>query len=183
MSFGNGRAASRKLIHKICAWCEQPYTHRPYGKRVNEKRRFCTQSCSAKWRMSQPEAREKARLIGKQFGNRQLGSHMKEITRQRMITNNPMSHPETLEKMRKSMQGRTFVARGGNGQLTIPQIRLASALQLPTEYPIQTRPVKGLFLSMPNSYKVDLADPARKLAIEVDGKMHLLKKVKLRDEH
>ena len=53
---------------------------------------------------------------------------------------------------------------------------LAEALGLPTEHSIETAPVRGQFESLPNCYKVDLASPEHRLAIEVDGKTHRLKK-------
>lgn len=89
-----------------------------------------------------------------------------------MKANNPMNNPETREKMRQSLKGRTFLARGGNGTLTQPQLLLAEATGFPVEYVIPTAPVAGQFPSLPPCYKVDLADPAHMLAIEVDGKMH-----------
>jgi very-short-patch-repair endonuclease len=49
------------------------------------------------------------------------------------------------------------------------------------EYVIPTAEVKHLFPSLPNHYKVDLADPERKLAIEVDGNSHKTKKWKFLD--
>jgi very-short-patch-repair endonuclease len=40
------------------------------------------------------------------------------------------------------------------------------------EYVILTRPIRGVFSALPNAYKVDLADPERHLAIEIDGGSH-----------
>lgn len=85
------------------------------------------------------------------------------------------SDPENLEKMRKRLQGNTFLSRGGNGQLTKHQVILAERLNLPMEYVIETAEVKDKFPSLPHCYKVDLAFPQHRLAIEVDGKTHRLK--------
>lgn len=93
-----------------------------------------------------------------------------------------MSKPEVVEKMRQSLLGRPFKERGGNGNLTPAQCLLSETLGLPTEYVVPTRQVRGQFLSIPNSYKVDIADPQRKIAIEVDGKGHLLPKNRLIDQ-
>src|SRR6185436_10700947 len=101
---------------------------------------------------------------------------------ERMKANNPMRNPETRHKMIASNKGRTFLARGGNGQLTMQQKALRDATGLPVEFVITTGPVKHLFPSLPNHYKVDLADPLRKLAIEIDGKTHKLKKWKFFDK-
>jgi hypothetical protein len=99
-----------------------------------------------------------------------------------MRRSNPMSNPATLEKMRASMKGRPFVQRGGNGQLTKQQRILAERLGLPTELPVPTRDVRHMFGGIPTAYKVDLADPATKTAIEVDGKTHRLPKRRAQDE-
>jgi very-short-patch-repair endonuclease len=49
------------------------------------------------------------------------------------------------------------------------------------EYVIETKMVRGMLPSLPNSYKVDLADPSVKLAIEVDGASHKTRKWKFLD--
>jgi hypothetical protein len=98
-----------------------------------------------------------------------------------MRQNNPMQDPAVREKVRKAVSGRTFLSRGGNGQLTEPQKLLARRLGLPMEYVILTAPVRGQFPSLPKHYKVDLADPARMLAIEVDGNSHNTRKWRFLD--
>lgn len=100
---------------------------------------------------------------------------------ERMITDNPTKKPGVVEKMSASMQGRTFLARGGNGQLTVPQKLLAERLGCPMEFAIKTAPARGMFPSLPNCYKVDLAIPEACLAIEVDGYTHKSKKWKFLD--
>jgi hypothetical protein len=99
----------------------------------------------------------------------------------RMKTNNPNQTSEWKKKMSRIMSGRTFLARGGNGKLTPQQEAVANALGLPTEYAIPTGLVKHRFKSLPNCYKVDIADPARMLAIEIDGRTHNTKKWQLLD--
>ena len=100
----------------------------------------------------------------------------------RMKANNPNANPAWKKKMSKLMSGRTFLARGGNGTLTRQQEAVANALLLPTEYAIPTRLVKERFKSLPNTYKVDVADPSRMLAIEIDGATHNTKKWKFLDK-
>ena len=46
------------------------------------------------------------------------------------------------------------------------------------EYAIRTTMVRGLYPSLPNHYKVDIADPLKKVAIEVDGNSHKTKEWK-----
>lgn len=98
-----------------------------------------------------------------------------------MKANNPMKNPEVRKRMSAIMSGRTFLARGGNGTLTPQQEAVADALGLPMEYAIPTKPVKGQFKSLPTNYKVDIADPTRRLAIEIDGATHSRKKWRFLD--
>lgn len=101
---------------------------------------------------------------------------------ERMRNNNPMKSPDAVEAMRKKLVGRTFLSRGGNSKITEPQKILADAIGLPMEYAINTAPVRHLFESVPNSYKVDLAVVDLKIAIEVDGNSHKTKKWKFLDK-
>jgi Protein of unknown function (DUF559) len=131
--------------------------------------------------MAQPGRLEKSLAALEQVrGDCWRGKKRPEVS-ERMKRNNPMSDPAVREKANQAKRGRTFLSRGGNGQPTVPQLRLAAKLGLPVEYPIPTKPVKGQFPSLPNCYKVDIADPAIKLAIEVDGRTHRLKKWKFLD--
>jgi leucyl-tRNA synthetase len=102
-----------------------------------------------------------------------------------MKLNNPMINPVSVEKMKLKMIGRTFLSRGGNGQITIPQKKLLEALSLPEsnlEYVIPTKEVASMFQSVPPCYKVDIAIPEMKLAIEVDGRSHKTKKWRFLDK-
>ena len=83
--------------------------------------------------------------------------------------------------MRQALQGRTFLARGGNGELTVPQIRLAAVLGWIPEFTILTKPVQGRFPSLPKCYKVDVAQPVLRIAVEVDGASHRTRKWKFLD--
>ncbi|MCS0581012.1 endonuclease domain-containing protein [Massilia pinisoli] len=99
-----------------------------------------------------------------------------------MKANNPMSRPENVEKIKAKLKGRTFLARGGNSKLTRQQLLIANSLELPTEVAIATRAVKADFVSLPPCYKVDIASVPHRLAIEIDGKSHRLKKWKFLDQ-
>lgn len=177
-------AHPRQMVSKICVQCLHPFSFRSSGEKNNAKRRFCSNPCAGAWRMAQPGRTE--------HFNEKIADARAEATRKRkgqkvpacsarMKANNPMSNPAAVEKMRKSKQGQTFLSRGGNSTITEPQRILSEALGLPIEHPIVTAPVKGQFPSLPNCYKVDIADLDRKLAIEVDGKTHRLKRWKFLD--
>lgn len=159
----------KDLIDKVCEFCKKPFKIKPQGK-VSEKRRFCSKRC-AYADPSHAASISKA-LTGKKSPSSSI----------RMKLRNPTAMPGVLEKISKAMQGRTFLARGGNGQLTEPQKLLAQHLGLPMEFSILTAPVKGMFPSLPPVYKVDLADPSTLTAIEVDGNSHKTRKWKFLDK-
>jgi hypothetical protein len=161
------------------------FTFRSSGKTNNDKRRFCGNSCAAKWRMAQPERIELAKEYMPRMWAAARAAHIGKpspATSARMKANNPTQREDVRKKMSEKMKGRTFLARGGNGKLTPQQEAVANALRLPMEYPIPTGPVKNQFKSLPTCYKVDVADPARKLAIEIDGLSHNTKKWKFLDK-
>jgi hypothetical protein len=156
-----------------CEWCQTEF-------RIwkNRNHRFCSRSCMSKWKWAQPELREKS----KTSMQRAMTPEKRSASSARMKANNPVANPATRDKISKSLQGRTFLSRGGNGQLTEPQKLLAYALGWKMEHPICTAPVKGEFPSLPNSYKVDIANVPAKLAIEVDGNSHKLLRWKYLDD-
>jgi very-short-patch-repair endonuclease len=173
-----------KTVTKNCEQCGQEFTFRSTGKRNNDKRKFCSNPCAATWRMAQPERKELAKeYLPRAWAASQAATRGKPnpVASARMKANNPNTNPMWKQKMSKLMSGRTFLARGGNGTVTRQQRAVASALELPMEYPIPTGPVKARFQSLPNCYKVDVADPSRMLAIEIDGSTHNTKKWKFLD--
>jgi Protein of unknown function (DUF559) len=96
----------------------------------------------------------------------------------RMKINNPMFKEECLNKMKKSMKGKKFKVRGGNGTgPTVPEKMLADALGAKLNVAIKT----GFRKVYPTVYKVDLAIPEHKIAIEVDGRSHGIKSRKEQD--
>src|SRR3990172_4540647 len=174
-----------KTVTKHCLQCEKEFTFRSTGKKNNDRRRFCGTSCAAKWRMAQPERKELAKeYLPRMWAAAQAAHRGKPdpTTSARMKANNPNQTAEWKRRMSAIMSGRTFLARGGNGTLTPQQETVAKALGLPMEYAIPTRPVKDRFKSLPSCYKVDIADPSRRLAIEIDGRTHNTKKWKFLDK-
>ncbi len=146
-----------------CERCQREFTALR-----GRRHRFCQRSCAVRWRWEQPGLREKyvSSIRQSQSPGKRAASSS------RMKVNNPVANPEIREKISRSLQGRTFLARGGNGQFTKPQMLLADALGWEMEHAICTAPVKGMFPSLPHCYKVDIADSTVRLAIEVDGRSH-----------
>jgi hypothetical protein len=94
----------------------------------------------------------------------------------RMKERNPMKNPETREKVSKALvlMGHKPKERLGNGkEMAIPQAVLMVALRKLSpvaEYSVLTKAKPGS--GYPPNYKIDIAFPAVKMAIEVDGNSH-----------
>jgi hypothetical protein len=105
----------------------------------------------------------------------------------RMKARNPMQIDSVREKVsaRLKSMGHKPPIQGGNGRgLTQPQQLLLSQLKMmsnswESEYVVRTGARRGD--GYPTHYKIDLACPARMLAIEVDGHSHSALKTKERD--
>lgn len=151
----------------------------------NAKVRFCGRSCSAKWRMRQPEHLAKVHnpaVAAKRAASKAAwfaaGSPAAERERARIAALNPMAKPETRAKVSRRLKeiGHKVSVRGGNGHgLTEPQRALMDALpgNWIAEYSLSLgRRTPGF----PTAYKIDLADRGRKVAIEVDGHSHRSRK-------
>lgn len=98
----------------------------------------------------------------------------------RMKANNPMWRQEVRAKVSESMRlmGHKPTIRGGNGRgLTEPERLLSECTGL---CPVVV-PTGGRGHGYPTNYKLDLADPAAKLAIEIDGGSHKSLKVREAD--
>lgn len=169
-----GRRRSHKRITTICSECGKEITIEGYSRKnfMRTGKAYCSNGCGRKVQIS-------ALTVAR---TRQSADHAwRKTVSARMKKKNPMWLKGVKKKMIESMRGKTFLSRGGNGQLTKQQKALHSATGLVMEYPILTARAKGVFASLPNAYKVDLADQDLKLAIEIDGKTHKLKLWKFLD--
>ena len=83
-------------------------------------------------------------------------------------------------KAKQSLKGWKPKIRGGNGKLTVPQVLLAAALGWQVEFPVKTgmTPAQG----WPWVYKLDIANPTLKIAVEVDGKGHATELGRVQDQ-
>lgn len=162
-----------------CEWCGEnfdvPNTTR------GKIQRFCNPSCSAKWRMRQPEHIAKVHTpeVAAKRGEKRKewfksGSPKAEAERERIRNLNPMNDLSVREKVSQILRamGHKPSVRGGNGKgLTIPQSLLLEALGkdwIP-EYAIS---LGKRTIGYPTCYKVDIANIERKIAIEIDGFTH-----------
>ncbi len=88
---------------------------------------------------------------------------------------NPMSKPESREKMRQALRriGHAPKNRGGNGRpLPVSQLALLYALGQGwiAEHAVATKQPRGS--GYPTNYKIDIANPEKMIGIEIDGGSH-----------
>jgi hypothetical protein len=121
-----------------------------------------------------PEGRQQLVQGGKVAGKSRKGVPNPKVSRY-MTENNPMRNPDTRAKVSATLQaiGHRPKVRGGNGHgLTVPQQKLLDALPAGwvAEHVVPVGPpTRG---GPPSHYKIDLAYPALKVAVEVDGGSH-----------
>jgi len=124
-----------------------------------------------------PECKQKAVFAQRQKSAAQLAEYNRIHASERMKAKNPMKRPEVRKKVSEKLRAMNWAPpiRGGNGELTKPQIALAAALDWEMEVPI----------TIPNSkwkcLKVDIGNRDLKVAIEVDGPSHSAISVKAKD--
>lgn len=140
----------------ICgAEIENPTKYQKY-KLKKDGRVYCSKEC------------------GKEYARRISSVTMAKTNRkyasERMKKNNPMKKPTIREKVSAKLKaiGHMPKIRGGNGQVTIPQLLLATALGWEMEYQVNTMKKQNY----PPVYKIDIANPILKIGIEVDGGSH-----------
>lgn len=145
-----------------CALCETPVEVRTKAQRAQARRKrvFCSDECRDQVVSASSSAR--------------MSRTNKHHASARMTANNPMHRDEVRQKMSATLQqiGHKPRVQGGNGRgLTEPQWRLMNAVSgLEPEYILKTGMKRGS--GYPYHYKLDLAMPSVRLAVEVDGGSH-----------
>ena len=163
-----------------CAWCGDLFRPKHSGQGMQ---RFCGPSCSAKWRMNSPDHKAKVHTArtfrkikaGHAAWRASLTAEQKEELRQKAVVSNRSTEEAVRRKISQRLQeiGHRPRIRGGNGTaLTEPQQLLMDVLgsEWHPEYPVCLGTAWDA--SYPRAYKLDLANPAAKIGIEVDGHKH-----------
>lgn len=162
---------------KICEWCGEEFQ---IIWKSDVDKRFCNRSCSAKWRMNQPEYKAKVHTkethekIGKKISIwlNTTEKGQKNIDRIRNLK--PMEDESCREKVSKTLREihHKPKVRGGNGKgMTIPQQILFETLKgdwIPELAISLGKRQEGY----PTCYKVDLGNDSLMIGIEVDGNTH-----------
>lgn len=156
---------------RLCVWCRK-------SRVKTKKNRFCCRSCSAQWRMTQPDilaaVHGPAAKAKRKAGIRKAWAdgrceNTRTATKSRMLENNPMHCNATRAKVSNTLRekGHAPRVRGGNGR-PLPRAHkmLAEILGWPVEWTVATGKGRG------HHYSIDIANPSIKVAVEVDGKSH-----------
>lgn len=149
-------------IKTACTECASPVTITTKGQRDSYRRSgraYCSDVCRDSW-----VARDRSQRMART--NRVHASA-------RMKARNPMASDESRSKMAATLRGMGHRprVRGGNGSgPTEPQRALSDLLGWPVEVVVPTgQRVKG---GPPSHYKIDVGNPAAKVAVEIDGASH-----------
>lgn len=152
-----------------CGWCEKEFlgTNKFDRQRAQSGLRpYCSRECGRK-------AHAKSAAMNMANTNRKYASA-------RMKSKNPMHSDDTRAAMAHTMRirGHCPKVRGGNGHgMTVPEQTLSNATGL---FPFIV-PTGGRNHGYPTHYKLDLANPKVKLAIEIDGGNHCTLRTKAAD--
>lgn len=134
---------------------------------TSRKRAYCSDICRDQYR--------------REVFSRTMSDTNKRIAKQnseRMKKNNPMHTPGIKEKVSRTLieMGHKPPVQGGNGRPTPePQARLWKALRAHgavLEHVVSTKSFRNKKNKLAKCYKIDIALPEQKIAIEVDGSSH-----------
>jgi hypothetical protein len=180
-----------KRRKKRCELCRKTFEK-------DRTKRFCSESCAAKWRWQQKEIRDKI-LNHPNRSSEHLSKKIKEAHKKnpqlaknssdRMKRNNPTKDPKVVKKIKETWKKngghplKRQQLKGGNGRPLPKAQRILYAALYPDwrpELPIPTKQKRGS--GYPSNYKVDLAHKTKKLYIEVDGWSHSMEEKKQQDK-
>lgn len=165
----------------ICQQCGCEFERSTKAGNRGQPRRFCSKQCAGIWQaenLPKPPPTEKQREAGRQNNARARAA---ALTSPGLIDylhsdRNPLRNPEVGRRGAEAVRERGFGhLTGGNGAgLTKSQQLLADRTGWPTEYIVPTGQKGG---GIPSHYKLDLAHPDARTAVEIDGRSHRGRKV------
>jgi hypothetical protein len=173
-----------------CGWCARPF----FAKRSRVAKglppRFCGTSCSAKWRNHNPELRQKRQIspVARARWSQNLKDvrkrpEVQEILRTHLSgENNPFSNPDVRRRSLLTRANKSCHSlNGGNGRpLPVPVRLLSQFLKWPTEVLVPVNPWTKAD-GNPKCFRIDIAEPRLRIAVEVDGRSHNDKLIQQKD--
>ena len=176
-----------------CEFCGNPFEVKEKG--WTSRKRFCNNSCSAKWRNAtygpntpSAEQRQQSSALLKSWW--QDDEFRKSVVK-RMTTNNPSFNPEVIEKAKRTKLQHGYIPNNnfkyGNGKVSEYEQKVYDKLidaGFYYNYAIPTKLARDAFpdRKYPNSYKPDFVNLKTKLCIEIDGNNHRLSDIKVKDK-
>lgn len=155
------------MVEIVCPSCQQPFRRNRTRARQQArtgKLQYCGKSCRTKGTFAnRPELREQAREMMQLLNEGRTTSWNSGL---------PWSDAHRA-KMSEARRGRNFLkTRGGNGTGMSPTEALIAPL-LPEGFTWNYAvPSEGFGQGYPSHYKLDFANPAQKICLEVDGVSH-----------
>lgn len=165
------RDRRRRRVWMQCARCHSPVLcegkapHYRSLAAANKGRAFCSTACRDAW-MQDLRIR-----TGGQF----LATYNRAHASERMTADNPMARGEVRQRVSQRLRdmGHRPPVQGGNGRpMPEPQSRLLETLGEGWTPEFVVPVGMGRQAGYPTHYKLDLAHPGQKIAIEVDGPSH-----------
>lgn len=173
-------------VFRDCLECQKTFLCKDTTQR--KERKFCTASCAMKRRcrltpMSQEQRAKNAATMSRIMKEvMKPGGVRARASSERMVKNNPMKREEIRTKVSLTHKASGHKPpQGGNGRpAPEPQIALFQVLagRWEMEFVVNTKKRREGF---PNCYKIDIAHPEKKIAIEVDGESHNCLKTQVAD--
>lgn len=161
------------MYNLICQRCLKSFQQ---SKKPRQK--TCSKQCSLELRWTEASREQQRQKLFKQRNDPTFVSANLDY----LLNRNCMKRPEIRQKVSDALSGKDFPAiRGGNGTgLTVPQKILLSELGNGwfAEHVVFS---KGFLKDWPLMI-VDLAFPARKIAVEINGLSHNTLSIKKRDQ-
>ena len=169
------------IIKKKCEFCGKEFEtqNTVHGNR----KRFCNQSCSAKWRIktygTPPKTEDGLKRLSDSMKRNWKETSMRENNRKRMTENNPMSKKEVIEKMIRTREKNGSFTNNfnycGNGNISeVEKIAYDILIPLGFEYnkAIGTKTMRDLYpeRNYAKNYKPDFIKG--NIVIEIDGSNH-----------
>lgn len=156
-----------------CEQCGEPFAKR------RKKQRFCGKRCSAlatarlpthvpPWTRATPERREELRAArsAQMRAIRTTPKYQEAVNAYLASDRNPFKN---VDRIKNPMTDFSHLI-GGNGKvLPAAHQLLADRLGWPVEYPVGVSPIRPGYT---RCYRIDVANPGLKIAVELDGSSH-----------
>jgi hypothetical protein len=183
------KIAPRITLH--CKECGNSFEVTESAFKSSNCKRFCSTSCSAKWRiktygtntMSEENRKKNSEMLKEKWKD----DEFRQSVVKRMTKNNPVYMEGVVEKTKLTKLKNGYVAKNnfkyGNGKISEYEQKVYDYLiqrGFYYNYAIPTKMARDRFPfdKFPNNYKPDFVNLKTKICIEIDGNNHNTKRCK-----